>query len=171
MQVYGDLSRQTPRGIAVLAAAYLDGCLQLGLQSRLCVSSAKLKHIFSPAGFLFTLSAKRDCAYAFGIIGHDTHHDIKLVGEIRNKFAHWTLASVNQGPPEELSFDIKEIAEMCMSLKLPTRFHFRTQTGGVAKNPKDPSLRYIGTCAIVGGLIGRLRELSPAPTSLEESLP
>jgi DNA-binding MltR family transcriptional regulator len=70
------------------------------------MSEKELAELFDGTAPLSTFSAKIKIAYAMGIIGKLTRHDLEKLREIRNAFAH----SIRH-----LSFDLPEIANIVES--------------------------------------------------------
>ena len=61
-------------------------------------------NLFSSFGPLSSFGARIAIAYAFGFFGERTRHDLRLLKEIRNAFAHVNL---------KIDFATPEIARLC----------------------------------------------------------
>jgi hypothetical protein len=79
-QIHSDLEGESDRAAAVLGAAYLDELLK-ELLRHACVNSD------IAAGFR-NLASRIDAAFSMGLIPELVRHDLHIVREIRNKFAH-----------------------------------------------------------------------------------
>src|SRR5215468_10670469 len=76
-------------GYVLLAATELDKALRaILLVSMRDISNNKAKDLFAGHGPLYHLSPKIDIAYAFKLIDEDLYNDLRIIKEIRNKFAH-----------------------------------------------------------------------------------
>lgn len=102
--LFQSMQRDGPRGCAVVASAMVEDVLNGAILDR-CVSLNKDEHsrLFEASGPLSTFSSKIAIAYAFGIIGPKTRHDLNLLREIRNAFAH---------AMRSITFDTKEVVDM-----------------------------------------------------------
>lgn len=73
----------------LVAAAALDGVLRnLLLVVMRGLSNNKAEQIFGSHRPLYHLSPKIDIAYAFEVIDEDLYSDLRIIKDIRNKFAH-----------------------------------------------------------------------------------
>ena len=109
--LYGLLA-ESDQAVALLGAAYLDHALQVLFTAkfRLLLSDER-QRLFNGAasGILGFMSAKIIMASALEMIGPDTYHDLTLINDIRNVFAH-SLHGV--------SFETPLIARDCAKLKI-----------------------------------------------------
>jgi hypothetical protein len=101
------LIQETDRAAGVLASAFLDSVLIRLLRHVLRDGEAK-KNLFRSEGPLGTYSARLDLANALGLISDETRSDLRVLGTIRNKFAH----SVDVH-----AFEHPQIKELCARLK------------------------------------------------------
>lgn len=77
------------RSAVITSAALLDVGLERLIKSRMRrIDTADDASIFGAIGILSGFSAKIRVAYAFGIIGPRTRHDLAALNDIRNVFAH-----------------------------------------------------------------------------------
>ena len=106
------LAKETDRGAALMACAYLDNQLAELLKVRFVqVESLTKTLIDSPGGPLGSFSVRIDVAYLSGVIPKSAHRDLHLLRKIRNEFAHNPTAITFQDPQlasraKELEFDV-----------------------------------------------------------------
>ena len=81
------LEGETDRGIAVLSAILLDDLLEKLLQASF-IKDSRVKLLFKNDRILQSFYAKINLAYFAGLIPKPFFEDLKLICEIRNKFAH-----------------------------------------------------------------------------------
>ena len=73
----------------MVSAAVLNQKLMLLLLAKMRpLSIAVLERIFEGYGPLYDLAPKADLAYAISLIDEDLYHEIRVIKDIRNKFAH-----------------------------------------------------------------------------------
>ncbi|MFN3851337.1 MAG: hypothetical protein ACK4NY_18010 [Spirosomataceae bacterium] len=82
------LNKETDRGLVLVAASFIDFCLQNLLLSKLTIQKKDEKEIFSGNGFLSTFSSKIKLAKAIELIDETTFKNIEVVRKIRNQYAH-----------------------------------------------------------------------------------
>jgi DNA-binding MltR family transcriptional regulator len=126
-----EIEKQTDRGAAIIGAALVDDVLARAILGKfISLSSTKKKALFGGSGPLGTYQAKIDLAYALGLLTDAMATDFKLIGSVRNKFAH---------RPTAIGFSDKDIADLCSNLK----------TGQIDKEEdwvKEPRNMYIAAC-------------------------
>ena len=81
------LQGETDRGTAVLSAILLDGLLEKLIQASF-IKDPRVKLLFKNDRILQSFYAKINLAYFTGLIPKPFFEDLKLICEIRNKFAH-----------------------------------------------------------------------------------
>ncbi|SNT01784.1 Mannitol repressor [Tardiphaga sp. OK246] len=105
--IFFEMGDDGARGCALAGAAVLEDVLRGAIEHRFShMSEKELAELFDGTAPLSTFSAKIKIAYAMGIIGKLTRHDLEKLREIRNAFAH----SIRH-----LSFDLPEIANIVES--------------------------------------------------------
>lgn len=106
------LARETDRGAAVLGPAYIETLLEAVIMAflRNTPSTARLTE---PTGPLSTFAAKSNLAHALGLIHDDTYHDLNLIRDIRNAFAHEVHLH---------SFDIEPLRQRISSSRVLSRW-------------------------------------------------
>ncbi len=102
-----DLERETDRGCALLAAAFLDDVLDLMLRSAFVDAPESVNKLLGPGRPLESFGVRAHLAYLIGLLGNDVYSDINLIREIRNDFAH----------RQPTSFGAKEIDAKCRRLQ------------------------------------------------------
>jgi hypothetical protein len=83
---------ETDRAAAVLGGSYLDAILEQVLRSWMPPNAEKtVDAFFEPHGFLGTFGARKNMAFALGIVDTEARDDIQRIANIRNFFAHHVL--------------------------------------------------------------------------------
>jgi DNA-binding MltR family transcriptional regulator len=100
------------RAFVILWASRLDEYLRYALPHKLrpAISKGALDKLFEENGPLTTFSAKIILGYAVGLYGLKTFHDLEVIRQLRNEFAHSTKA---------LTFSTKEVVAVCATLLFP----------------------------------------------------
>jgi DNA-binding MltR family transcriptional regulator len=102
------LSRQTEAGNALVVAGIVEDWLEKLLLARgRTISNRTAKRIFEGMGPLSSFSGKIDVAYLFELIDEDVAQDLRVIKDIRNKFAHTT---------QSVHFQSEHIAKDCEKL-------------------------------------------------------
>jgi len=86
-------SYETDRGLAIAAVCYLDNVLEKLIRAAY-IQDPKANSLFRNNQILQTFYNKICITYFSGLIPETVYHDLILVGEIRNKFAHGILANL-----------------------------------------------------------------------------
>ncbi len=123
--IQAELVNATDRAAAIVAAALLDVQLERLLRAFLIDDAAEVRSLISgddPGAPLGGFSAKIRACYALGLISMDTFHDLKVVRDIRNAFAHHVL---------DCTFSQPVIAQNCAK--------FRTIEKMTAAGKTDPT--------------------------------
>jgi hypothetical protein len=103
-----EIKTDGPRGAAMVAAAIIDDVLVGAIRYKfVTLKKDEDEALFGPDRPLGSFSSRIKVAYALGIYGPKTQHDLETLREIRNAFAHGR---------RQLSFETKEVAEMCKGL-------------------------------------------------------
>jgi hypothetical protein len=95
------------RAAAIVGAAFLDTLLEHILISFLADDEKEVQRLLEPEGPLGTYGARVRVVYCLGLISKIIRDDLRLVGKIRNKFAHHLHAS----------FEDEQIRSWCLALK------------------------------------------------------
>ena len=110
-EITTELDSQTDRGAAIVGAALLDDRLRQAIEASVDPSLSRLDRadLFNgPNAPIGTYSSRARVARALGLFGDDFLDDLKIIGRVRNRFAH--------------HLDIREfrdprIAELCSKLR------------------------------------------------------
>ncbi len=94
------------RGLVIVGAAFLDTLLEHILINFLVDDPKEVGELLRYDQPLGTYGSRTRAAYCFGLIGKTIRDDLRLVGKIRNRFAHDLSAS----------FEDQQIAAWCMAL-------------------------------------------------------
>ena len=106
----------------MIAVSHIDDLLKGAIKYRMVnLTSDDEEVLFSGFGPLATFSARIRIAYALGIVGKKTRHDLDLMREIRNAMAHSRRA---------IGFDTPEV------LKLFRQLHCLKDARVPDKDPK-----------------------------------
>ena len=95
------------RAIAIVGATFLDNLLEGILINFMVDDEKEAKKLIGIDGSMGAFSSRVTATYCLGLIGKTVRHDLRLVGKIRNRFAHQLDAS----------FDMEPIRGWCLSLK------------------------------------------------------
>jgi hypothetical protein len=109
-ETMSDLKSHGEKAAVLLGAAYLEQCLeQLLVAAFKPLTEAEHNGLFAypSGGFLKDYSAKVRLCYAMGLIEPETRDALKLIGQIRNVFAH-TL--------HKIGFDHELVVADCQKL-------------------------------------------------------
>jgi len=102
------LSQQTEAGNALVVAGIVEDWLEKLLLARgRTISNTVAERIFEGMGPLRSFSGKIDVAYLFELIDEDVAGDLRVIKDIRNKFAHTT---------QFVHFQSEHIAKGCQKL-------------------------------------------------------
>jgi hypothetical protein len=97
---------ETDRAAAVLGASLLDVRLEEVFREKF---AANHNALLGPSGTLATFSSRINLAFALQWIDADTAHDLNVIRDIRNDFAHHL--------DHELSFETQSISDRCCNLQ------------------------------------------------------
>jgi hypothetical protein len=82
------LRLQSQAGTVLVSAAALDGLLRSVLLVVMNLSNNKAERMFDgPVAPLYHFSPKIEIAYAFKVIDEDLYNDLRIIKDVRNKFA------------------------------------------------------------------------------------
>ena len=101
-----DYGIENDRAVAIVGPAFLDTMLTDMLVNFLVDDPKEVARVMEPDAPLGTFSAKVALAYCLGLIGETIKADLRLVGKIRNRFAHQL----------RVGFDDPQIKGWCASL-------------------------------------------------------
>lgn len=101
-----DYEEPNDRSIAVVGPAFLDSLLHEMLASYFVQNDREIERLLRPDGPLGTYSARATACYCLGLLAEPVLADLRLVGKVRNRFAHELGAS----------FDDPRISSWCSAL-------------------------------------------------------
>lgn len=89
-EITEQLEQKNDRGVAITCASMVEDRLRWTIEANLIptLSEGKKNWLFTGTGPLHSFSAKTEIAFALGLIKEETRAEIRLIGTIRNKFAH-----------------------------------------------------------------------------------
>ncbi len=102
LPIADELQRQSDRGAAILAVAYLEHQLDLALAARFVIdvhTKDSFRKVFKHTGPAGAFGIKAEVAFLLGLCAYEMKNDLLLLSEIRNDFAHISRA-VDFGSPE-----------------------------------------------------------------------
>lgn len=145
VELYG----ASDRARAVLLPAFVENALERYLKSKLrpTFPSSDYRRLFGFEAPLGSFSAKIQMVYAFNWCGPHTYHDLGIIRELRNGFAH---------SRNSFEFTTPEVAAMCRELRAPDSpgsFIPQSYLATVAddklaeaSNKKHPRTRFLSAC-------------------------
>ena len=95
------------RAIAIVGATFLDTLLEHILINFLVNDEKEVRRFLQPDQSMGTYGSRTTTVYCLGLIGKMIRDDLRLVGKLRNRFAHDLKAS----------FDEEPVRSWCLSLK------------------------------------------------------
>lgn len=96
-RILDDLRNESDRGAVLIAGAYIDDLLRAILAHAMIDDEQLVKPLLN--GPLSAFATRLKLARAFGLIGPDMSHDIEVLREVRNHFAH-ARKSLDLNDPE-----------------------------------------------------------------------
>lgn len=85
---------QSDRALSIITTCWFDGLLEKLIRASY-ISDPKVNSLFKDEHILQTYFAKVNVAYFSGLIPKFLYHDLRLMGEIRNRFAHDVTAALD----------------------------------------------------------------------------
>ena len=129
------VGKENDRTLGIIVGCWLDQLLQKLIQAAY-IKDSNVKELFKDDHILQNFSSKVNIAYFSGLIPKFLYHDLKIMGSIRNKFAH--------EPISELTFQDEYITQKLDSCLL------RPKTMEDIRNPR---LKFILIVAQMGALL------------------
>ena len=117
--------KQTDRGTALVAAAWIDDALEASLRAFFRQDKEAADKILQPDGPLGSFSSRIKLAYLLGILTPDMLSDLEIIRSIRNDFAHLR---------ENLRFSNQSVRDRCKSFVAAKAFQIGT--GYTIRSPK-----------------------------------
>lgn len=107
-EIRSELEKESDRGCALVAAAYLENQLTELLEGFFITQSKKASSaLFGFNGPVGTFSSKIKICFSLGLIPKEIHNGLDVLRKIRNEFAHLH---------EPLSFDTESMAQRALEL-------------------------------------------------------
>jgi hypothetical protein len=103
-----ELTKETDRGCALMAASFLDYELEKLLREKLVGSKNHLDTLFEFNGPLGTFSSRIRLSYSLGLIPKEIMLDLEIIRKVRNEFGH---------KYEPIYFDTSGIKDRLLNLK------------------------------------------------------
>lgn len=159
------------RAAVILQASNVENILRLVLAGRFRESKDLNSRIFEGQGPLSSFSHKILLGYALSVYGPIFRHDLEIIKDLRNGFAHVRLP---------MSLTHPAVTGMCGNLKLPDMpgskgpfaYYDRYPDLKVAADPKHPRTRFTVACHTISlRLIERVAEDPALIVNAFESLP
>ena len=88
------LGKESDRAIGIIAACLLDNLLEKLIRAAY-IKDPQVKFLFKDDHILQSFFSKINIAYFSGLIPKLVYHDLKLICEIRNRFAHAITTNLN----------------------------------------------------------------------------
>lgn len=108
-QILEEMLKQSDRGAALIATAYLEERLVDAIKARLNRCQAIENKLFKGTGPLASLSARIDFGFLLGIYDPSAHRILRTIKDIRNRFAH---------KAEPLNFNTQNIKDLCAKIDI-----------------------------------------------------
>lgn len=89
-EIAAQVEQKNDRGVAIVLASMVEDRLRWLIETKFVdgLSENKKNWIFNGTGPLSSFVAKTEVAFALGLIQEAVRNELKLIGRIRNKFAH-----------------------------------------------------------------------------------
>lgn len=127
-----EIESTNDRSTAIMGSSFLDHFIGLAITSRLRPISRTLQDkLFEGSGPFATFSAKINVGFALSLYEDEARHDLHLIRDIRNDFAH------SMTPRRFGDIDIRKL---CDQLRSPRRIDRGSQC-----EPNDPKQRFLDT--------------------------
>lgn len=104
-----ELSKESDRGCALLAASHLDFLIEELLRVKMIGTKKQVNSLFEFNGPLGTFSSRILISYSMGLISKAYVNDLQIIRKIRNEFGH---------SPSIIDFKNDKIASLCANLVL-----------------------------------------------------
>ena len=136
------------RTAAISAGSLADVALERAIRTRFrSLKRQEIDTIFAGTGPLATSSAKIQIAYALGIIGPQTKHDLTTIKDIRNVFAH---------AHQDITFRNLSIRRRCLGMHIVQRNRLNLPV--TRSNPFDARVSYLDLANVFQFLFGLMAQ-------------
>lgn len=123
------INNETDLACVLISTSFLDQCLASLFERYFIESDTVPKLLDARGGTLGTFSSRSDLSYCLGLISKSFYQNMKIVGEIRNVFAHSHLS---------LNFGDADVTRLVNSLTFPSVLAAVRIEEGKAQNTSDP---------------------------------
>lgn len=120
--ILDEIAKQTDRGAALIAVAYLEERLVSAIKARMNRHEEIEGRLFRGAGPLASLSSKIDLGFLIGIYDLRVHKMLHWAREIRNEFAH---------QPEPRDFNSQRIFGLCGNVNFHVEIEMQQKETGL----------------------------------------
>ena len=121
-ETYSEIHSSSDRACAIISAAFIEDRLQRAICRRLLDDDRTVKKITSPNGALSGFENKILLGYLLGVYNKETRDNLLVVGQIRNKFAHYTKIRSFDNPNFRQFFDRLTIIRRIEAKDSPLEF-------------------------------------------------
>jgi|WetSurMetagenome_2_1015567.scaffolds.fasta_scaffold174759_2 DNA-binding MltR family transcriptional regulator len=168
-QAKEEIFGKADRSVSIVGAAFLDDILGKMIRLFMVENCEDVDQLFTGMNPLSTFSARIRIAYALGLVTKDEYHDLKIIKDVRNRFAH----HIN------CSFANQSVSDKCSNIRQPGWYEDITTIAG---QPFDAKSSFSGCVfQLVSAFIARtnevkarrctvLPELDYDPTGLRDQL-
>jgi hypothetical protein len=104
-RLFDVLNHESDLAAVLIGASYLDECLASMLHRAFVQGETSGRLLDSSTGVLGSYSARADLAYVLGLVSKPAVADLRVVGELRNLFAHSRLTLELSSPPAKAIVD------------------------------------------------------------------
>lgn len=105
-----EFRHESDRVVAIVGAAYLESLFEHLFQALFIDDAEEMDRLLRADAPLGSFGARCQLAYCLGLIAKDQLDDLRIIGKIRNSFAHNFNSLTFNGPP---------VRDLCVNLKQP----------------------------------------------------
>lgn len=171
-QVIAEMDREfhnsPDRVIAVVGAAYLDAMLDRLLRESFIDAEKEVDRLLRPEGAIGANGTRYQLAYCLGLITHDQRDDLKLIAQIRNRFAHdFKITSFDEEPMRGYCSSLKQPSLLVDLAKKQFQGEIRESAAQYVRDTSDTPREKFRTSvfALFGSLLRRVRYVQrPTPS-------
>lgn len=119
--IIAEIEKQTDRGAALIATAYLEERLLEAIKARMNRFEEVENKLFKGLGPLASFSSKIDLGLLLGIYDLQSQKMLHIIRDIRNEFAH---------QPKPRDFNSRRIRDLCKNLFIKGNLKLKNKTTG-----------------------------------------
>jgi hypothetical protein len=153
-EITQELLRVSDRARAVLLGAEIDRFLKQILDAYFLPKGPRSGRLLESTGPLGTLTARIEATYRLGLLRPEWHHDLQIVSEIRNQFAHGSVG---------MTLNTQSARDLCNNLIYGKKWieHGRKLD---PRHGDNPQTRFVATGIVLLGHLCIVRsKVKPAP--------